>query len=372
MSSEKLHIDSIEGSQPELGPGVFGRIGKLVAGAGVRIGALKDASFRRVAGVHIDVDELILEDGVVIEREVSLKGRRIHLGKNVRIKSGATLSATDFIEIGSHGTVGEDCEIASRRVSIGRQLWMLPFAKIGGGSATEVDSELIAGPWLHLGMQTLLNTAKKITLGREVGLGTRTSLYTHGAYPSMLRGAPVSYAPISIGDFSWLPGAVVNPGVSIGKHCVIGVNSLVTRNIPDGSMAAGSPAKVIKENAFPKVLSEQELDRCMRDFLKDYAVLITDKHEVKVTDSAIEYRIVIDGGRNQIVWRLDNDGTPAENEMRIGNAASGGRLNIALGPYSLTGAADADSLRLVNQLRRYGVRFDVEPAGGVFVPWEVQ
>ena len=35
--------------------------------------------------------------------------------------------------------------------------------------------------------------------------------------------------------------------VKIGKHCVIGANSVVTHNVPDYSVAVGSPAKVIKK-----------------------------------------------------------------------------------------------------------------------------
>lgn len=52
---------------------------------------------------------------------------------------------------------------------------------------------------------------------------------------------------VSIGDGSWLGfGAVVLPGARIGKHVTIGANSVVTGEIPDYSVAVGSPAKVIR------------------------------------------------------------------------------------------------------------------------------
>jgi len=52
---------------------------------------------------------------------------------------------------------------------------------------------------------------------------------------------------VSIGDGSWLGyGTVVLPGVTIGKHVVIGANSVVTHDIPDFSVAVGSPARVIR------------------------------------------------------------------------------------------------------------------------------
>ena len=45
---------------------------------------------------------------------------------------------------------------------------------------------------------------------------------------------------------------VVVGKVRIGKHCVIGANSVVTKDIPDYSVAAGIPAKVIKRYDFEK------------------------------------------------------------------------------------------------------------------------
>ena len=45
-------------------------------------------------------------------------------------------------------------------------------------------------------------------------------------------------------------GAVILPGVTIGKHCVIGANSVVVRNIPDYCVAVGAPAKIIKRYDF--------------------------------------------------------------------------------------------------------------------------
>jgi len=53
--------------------------------------------------------------------------------------------------------------------------------------------------------------------------------------------------PVSIGSGSWLGhGTVVLPGSSIGRHVVIGANSVVTQDIPPYSIAAGAPAKVLR------------------------------------------------------------------------------------------------------------------------------
>lgn len=62
-----------------------------------------------------------------------------------------------------------------------------------------------------------------------------------------------SKGPVRIGAGSWLGiGVCVLPGVTIGKHCVIGANAVVATEIPDYSMAVGNPARVIKRYDFEK------------------------------------------------------------------------------------------------------------------------
>lgn len=57
--------------------------------------------------------------------------------------------------------------------------------------------------------------------------------------------------PVSIGENSFIGyGVHINPGVRIGKHCVIGARSVVTKNIDDYCVAVGNPAKVIKKYNF--------------------------------------------------------------------------------------------------------------------------
>lgn len=53
--------------------------------------------------------------------------------------------------------------------------------------------------------------------------------------------------PVSVGDGCWIgEKAIILPGVIIGKKCVIGAGSVVTKSIPDYSIAVGNPARVIK------------------------------------------------------------------------------------------------------------------------------
>lgn len=56
---------------------------------------------------------------------------------------------------------------------------------------------------------------------------------------------------IIIGDGSWIgTNSVISGDVHIGKHCVIGANSVVIKDIPDYCVAVGTPAKVVKKYDF--------------------------------------------------------------------------------------------------------------------------
>lgn len=53
---------------------------------------------------------------------------------------------------------------------------------------------------------------------------------------------------VTIGDDCWIGGNVsIMPGVNIGKGCTIGAGSVVTKDVPDFSVAMGSPARVVKK-----------------------------------------------------------------------------------------------------------------------------
>jgi len=54
--------------------------------------------------------------------------------------------------------------------------------------------------------------------------------------------------PISIGSNVWIcDRAIIFPGVTIGDNAVVAVNSVVTKDVPAGTMVAGQPARVIKK-----------------------------------------------------------------------------------------------------------------------------
>ena len=89
-----------------------------------------------------------------------------------------------------------------------------------------------------------------ITIGDDVLFGPRVGIYTSNhALDPVERAAGACYAkPVTIGDNVWIGGDVtINQGVTIGDGTVVGSGSVVTRSLPAGVVAVGSPARVVRE-----------------------------------------------------------------------------------------------------------------------------
>lgn len=89
-----------------------------------------------------------------------------------------------------------------------------------------------------------------ITIGDNVLFGPRVGIYTsnHSLDPEE-RAAGACYAkPVVIGSNVWIGGDVtINQGVTIGDGAIVGSGSVVTRDVPARSIAAGNPARVLRE-----------------------------------------------------------------------------------------------------------------------------
>lgn len=112
---------------------------------------------------------------------------------------------------------------------------------------------------------TILDVAKVI-IGDNCFMAPNVSIYTagHPIHP-ISRNSLYEYGKeITIGDNVWLGGnTVICPGVHIGNNVVIGAGSVVTKDIPDWSFAAGNPCRVIKkitDDDKTKLFHNEEID----------------------------------------------------------------------------------------------------------------
>jgi len=117
--------------------------------------------------------------------------------------------------------------IISLYASVGQGAIMMPGAIINAGS--------------RIGANIIVNTAASIDHDCTIGDGV------HIAPGSRLAGL------VSVGTATWIGiGSVIRESVKIGSNVLIGAGSLVLKNVPDGVVAYGSPAKVIRGNSVSK------------------------------------------------------------------------------------------------------------------------
>jgi maltose O-acetyltransferase len=88
-----------------------------------------------------------------------------------------------------------------------------------------------------------------VTIGDDVQIGPNVQLLTptHPLDADLRRAKWESADPITIGDNVWLGGGVVVlPGVTVGTDAVIGAGAVVTRDVSDGAVVVGNPARPIR------------------------------------------------------------------------------------------------------------------------------
>lgn len=96
---------------------------------------------------------------------------------------------------------------------------------------------------------TILDVAK-VTIGDNCLLAPNVAIYTagHPVHPDSRNSGYEYGIEVTIGDNCWIGGnTVICPGVHIGNNVVVGAGSVVTKDIPDWSVAAGNPCKVVRK-----------------------------------------------------------------------------------------------------------------------------
>lgn len=108
--------------------------------------------------------------------------------------------------------------------------------------------------WHH----SIIDGSNGVTIGKGVQIGAWVGIFSHSSHVAIrLHGENyinidkhnrIGYvrSPVKIGDYSFVgAGASILPGVTIGRGCLVAAGAVVSKNIPDFSIASGNPARVI-------------------------------------------------------------------------------------------------------------------------------
>lgn len=114
------------------------------------------------------------------------------------------------------------------------------------------SEKIVFGNNVFIGPNSHLDGAGGITIGNGVIMAPNVTIYSRSHnFSENLQALPFDQvmhcAEVKIGDYVWIGShVIILPGVEIGKRCVIGAGSVVSKNIPDYGVAVGNPAKVVK------------------------------------------------------------------------------------------------------------------------------
>ncbi len=162
-------------------------------------------------------------------------GRRISIGEQVQ------LYAPEHIEVG-------DDVILAHRVIL-RAMTSYPWAEPPQNFQPRITLQRAC--FINNGSQ--ISCVNRVTIGENVMIAENCFIadnnHSYTDPDRSIRAQPLLVAgEVHIGADSWIgANCCIVGAVGIGRHCVIGANSVVTRNIPDYSVAAGTPARVLKQ-----------------------------------------------------------------------------------------------------------------------------
>ena len=145
-----------------------------------------------------------------------------------------------------------------RYMRIGADTYIGPGVTLSVGIAS--DQTMMSESVLRIGDRCLINKGTAIVSHWSIDIGddvwTGHNCYitdqNHG-YDDISRpigGQSMPEQPVRIGSGSWLGhGVIVLPGVTIGEHVTVAAGSVVTRDVPDRCVVAGSPARIVRRYA---------------------------------------------------------------------------------------------------------------------------
>lgn len=147
----------------------------------------------------------------------------------------------------------------AKYISVGNYVRVKPrlhLAAISEHNGISYKPEVIIGDNVSINYDVHIACINRIVIGAGTLLGSKILITDHFHGDTSLENLQIppserllsSKGPIVIGENVWIgEGVAIMPGVTIGNNSIIGANSVVTSDIPEFCVAAGTPAKVVKQ-----------------------------------------------------------------------------------------------------------------------------
>jgi len=225
-----------------------------------------------------------------------ITARSIEIGDNTRIGPMSFINVR-HLKLGKRVRIHSMVAVDTNELSVGDDSAIMEQVVVGGMLTPR--SKLIIGKRVKVFPYSFLNPTEPITIDDDAGIGGANYIFTHGSWQSQLDGFPVSFGPVHIQRGVWFPWRVfVMPNVTVGEYATIGAGSIITKDIPARSLAAGAPAKVLRTGPeYIKELTEEEKHLRVQEILKEYGEFQAFKLERPVRhEGTTEGLVIHDGG----------------------------------------------------------------------------
>lgn len=156
-----------------------------------------------------------------------------HFGSNILFERPLAVYGMEYISVASN-------------TRIASSIWLVAMPANDELCQLKIGEGTVIGHFNHIFATRSVEIGNYVITADKVYISDNSHSYEDISLPIMKQ--PLKQLnPVRIGDESWIGENVCIMGASVGKHCVIGANSVVTHDIPDYSIAVGMPAKVIKK-----------------------------------------------------------------------------------------------------------------------------
>jgi acetyltransferase-like isoleucine patch superfamily enzyme len=209
---------------------------RWLVGVNVPSGELSRRVYRTIGIAYdswVDAREMALAKLLwepILRARCEQVGERVHLTRAPYIRGHARI------------VIGDDCSFSSFDLHSGR---------------FHDRPELAIGSHCNIGYDTLIAVNERVTIGDHVGMSQRVVVRDSDGHPTdldrrrrgeALRGGDI--APVTIHEYAWIGrDAHVLKGVTIGVGAIVASGSVVATDVPDGAVAMGVPARIVKTAA---------------------------------------------------------------------------------------------------------------------------
>ncbi len=191
---------------------------------------------------------ILYHEARAIATRMRRAGKNFSLGEGVLIRHPGLLSVGDNVRLLDYcflDCLSRDGVSLGNNVLLERNVWVrLTALAEDPGAGLEIGDGTSIGAFSVIGAGAGVRIGSNVMLGQRVNINSEMHRFEDPAVPIREQGA--IREGIVVEDDCWIgSGAIVLDGVTVGRGSVVGAGSVVTRDLPPFSIAAGVPARVI-------------------------------------------------------------------------------------------------------------------------------